>query len=107
MSSSVSSERAFSQGGITISKRRNRLKGDLVEALQCVKCAIRQDLLFQAPAPSSILEVEVSEDGEDDEDGGDDGEMSESVEKSWDGLLIDDEDEDSELLGMDADIDSD
>ena len=40
MSSSVSSERAFSQGGITISKWRNRLKGDIVEMLQCVKCAI-------------------------------------------------------------------
>jgi hypothetical protein len=64
-------------------------------------------VLFQAPAPSSILEVEVSEDGEDDENGGDNGEMSESVEKSWDGLLIDDEDEDSKLLGMDTDIDSD
>ncbi|KIK31598.1 hypothetical protein CY34DRAFT_39380, partial [Suillus luteus UH-Slu-Lm8-n1] len=34
MTSSVSSERAFSQGGITISKRWNRLKGDIVEALQ-------------------------------------------------------------------------
>jgi len=40
MSSSVSSERAFSQGGITISKRRSCLKGDIVEALQCIKCAI-------------------------------------------------------------------
>ncbi|KIK33711.1 hypothetical protein CY34DRAFT_32916, partial [Suillus luteus UH-Slu-Lm8-n1] len=37
MAASVSSEQAFSQGGITISKRRNRLKGDIVEALQCVK----------------------------------------------------------------------
>jgi hypothetical protein len=33
MSSSVSSERAFSSAGITISKRRNRLKPDIVEAL--------------------------------------------------------------------------
>jgi hypothetical protein len=40
MASSVSSERAFSQGGITISKRRSSLKGDIVEALQCIKCAI-------------------------------------------------------------------
>ncbi|KIK33277.1 hypothetical protein CY34DRAFT_57066, partial [Suillus luteus UH-Slu-Lm8-n1] len=37
MSSSVSSERAFSQVGITVTKRRNRLKGDIVEALQIVK----------------------------------------------------------------------
>ena len=34
MSSSISSERTFFQGGMTISKQRNRLKGDLVEALQ-------------------------------------------------------------------------
>lgn len=102
MSSSVSSERAFSQGGITISKRRNQLKGDLVEALQCVKCAIRHDLLFQAPAPSSILEAEVSEDGEDDKDGDNDGE---TAERGWDNLLIDDDDD--KLLGMDTDIDSD
>ncbi|KAJ7315399.1 ribonuclease H-like domain-containing protein, partial [Mycena albidolilacea] len=33
MASSVSSERAFSSAGITISKCRNRLKGEIVEAL--------------------------------------------------------------------------
>ena len=60
MSSSVSSERAFSQGGITIRKRWNRLKGDIVGALQCVKCAIRHDLLFREPGPSSIFEAEVT-----------------------------------------------
>ncbi|KIJ32661.1 hypothetical protein M422DRAFT_101438, partial [Sphaerobolus stellatus SS14] len=37
MASSVSSERAFSAAGITISKRRNRLNGDIVEALQTLK----------------------------------------------------------------------
>ena len=47
MASSVSSERAFSSAGITISKRRNRLKGDIVEALHSLKCAIREDLLFR------------------------------------------------------------
>ena len=57
MSSSVSSEHAFSQGGLTISKCRNCLKGDIVEALQCIKCAIRHDLLFRELAPSSILEA--------------------------------------------------
>ena len=40
MSSSVSSKHAFSQGGITISKCCNGLKSDIVEALQCIKCAI-------------------------------------------------------------------
>lgn len=113
MSSSVSSERAFSQGGITISKRRNRLKGDLVEALQCVKCAIRHDLLFRTPAPSSILEAEVGEDTQDsrDDDESDDGE---NVEKGWDLMLIDDDDDDDEFEGLQnvqietqADVDSD
>ncbi|KJA12796.1 hypothetical protein HYPSUDRAFT_113732, partial [Hypholoma sublateritium FD-334 SS-4] len=37
MGSSVSSERAFSAAGITISKRRNRLKADIVEALEFMK----------------------------------------------------------------------
>ena len=37
MASSVSSERAFSAAGITISKRRNRLNGDIAEAVQCLK----------------------------------------------------------------------
>jgi hypothetical protein len=50
MSPSVSSERACSSAGITISKRRNRLKGDIVEALQFLKCVIRRDLLFRKEA---------------------------------------------------------
>lgn len=49
MASSVSSERAFFSAGITISKCRNRLKGDIVEALQFLKCFIRRDFLFRIP----------------------------------------------------------
>ncbi|KDQ61786.1 hypothetical protein JAAARDRAFT_104957, partial [Jaapia argillacea MUCL 33604] len=37
MATSVSSERAFSSASITITKRRNRLKGGIVEALQALK----------------------------------------------------------------------
>ena len=47
MASSVSSESAFSAAGITISKRQNRLEGDIVEALQCLKSFIHQDLIFR------------------------------------------------------------
>jgi hypothetical protein len=47
MASSVSSERAFSSAGITISKRRNRLKKDIVEALQCLKCMYHNNLIFR------------------------------------------------------------
>ena len=64
MASSVSSECAFSQGGITVTKRRNQLKGHIVEALQCVKCAIRHDLLYWEPGPSSILEADINDDGQ-------------------------------------------
>ena len=56
--SSVSSERAFSAGGITISKRRNRLKGDIVEALQVLKSLIRGEDMFRAPAVSTVEEDE-------------------------------------------------
>jgi hypothetical protein len=47
MASSVSSERAFSSAGITISKCRNRLKPDIIEALQFLKCMYRHELLFR------------------------------------------------------------
>jgi hAT family C-terminal dimerisation region len=97
MSSSVSSEHAFSQGGITISKRHSCLKGDIVEALQCIKCAIRHDLLFQVPALSLTLELEEhDEEPELDVTGGDlrEPEDESDVEGvSWDELLIEDEDE--------------
>jgi hypothetical protein len=59
MGSSVSSERAFSSAGITISKRRNRLKGDVVEALQFIKSLLRKELIYREPQPSSILEQEL------------------------------------------------
>lgn len=52
MVSSVSlSEWAFSQGVITISKHCNHLKEDVIEALQCIKCAICHDLLFREAGP--------------------------------------------------------
>jgi hypothetical protein len=93
MSLSVSSERVFSQGGITISKRRNCLKADIVEALQCIKCAIRHELLFREPAPSSVLETEEDSDGEP-EGGKESGEFDEDSdveELSCDGLVVDEE----------------
>ena len=47
MASSVSSERAFSSASITITKRHNRLDGDIVEALQFLKSMIHQDLMVR------------------------------------------------------------
>ncbi|TFY77607.1 hypothetical protein EWM64_g6405 [Hericium alpestre] len=63
MAASVSSESAFSQAGITISKRRSRLKADIVEALQFLKCLLRCELFFRC-APSSIDEVGTVDVGE-------------------------------------------
>lgn len=94
MASSVSSERAFSQGGITITKRRNRLKGEIVEALQCLKYGIRHDLIFRDPPPLSILEAEIV--GEDED--GDDDDWEDVDEESWDSMLLDE--------GGDADVGS-
>ena len=62
MASSVSSERAFSSAGIMISKRRNRLKGDIVEALQCLKCLYHHDLIFREVIDSSVIEKELDSD---------------------------------------------
>ena len=64
-----------------------------MEVLQCIKCAMRHDLLFREPAPSSILEVEESSDELDDV--GEPEEESDVEEFSWDGLLIEDEDEEA------------
>jgi hypothetical protein len=62
MASSVSSERAFSSAGITISKRRNCLKGDIVEALQCLKCMIHKNLIFRFDPTISIVDEIAEED---------------------------------------------
>jgi hypothetical protein len=97
MASSVSSERAFSSAGVTISKRRNRLKGDIVEALQCVKCSLRHDLIFREPAPSSAVEMEFESD-EVDGDGDGVSVLSEGDISSWDLLLDDDEDDDDIVI---------
>ncbi|KAF8532674.1 hypothetical protein JB92DRAFT_3138242 [Gautieria morchelliformis] len=45
--------------GITITKRRNRLKGDVVEALQVVKCGLKTKLILRDSAPSSSYELEL------------------------------------------------
>ncbi len=43
MALSVSSERVFSGGGLTITKLRNCLHGDVVKALQLLKYALHND----------------------------------------------------------------
>jgi hAT family C-terminal dimerisation region len=84
MASSVSSECAFSSAGITISKRRNRLKPDIIEALQFLKCMYRRELLFREE-PSTVLEVEEY----DDPQGAGDGNLHDAEQVGWDGLVDD------------------
>ncbi|PCH36864.1 hypothetical protein WOLCODRAFT_83227 [Wolfiporia cocos MD-104 SS10] len=90
MTSSVLSDRAFSSTGITISKQRNRLKADVVEALQFLKCAICCDLLFRE-SPSLLTEADVVDETY---------EPSQSFETPWDDLIEDISDgDDAEILG--------
>jgi hypothetical protein len=98
MASSVSSERAFSSARITITKCRNRLKPDVVEALQCLKFMIRRDLFFRFN-PSIAADEMQQEDAtlELDLEAGD------SEGKSWDEMwIVDDDDntDDEAVLGF-------
>ena len=96
MASSVSSERAFSSAGITISKRRNRLKGDLVEALQCMKCIYHNGLLFREVKVSSDIEKELDSVEVIDMDMDSDEVLLEADGFSWDSIIVDDDDDDDE-----------
>jgi hAT family C-terminal dimerisation region len=88
MASSVSSERAFSSAGLTISKRRNRLQGDIVEALQCLKCMYHNDLIFREVVVATEEEVDLEE--MDLELVADASVVEEGF--TWDQLLADDDD---------------
>ena len=87
MASSVSSERTFLSAGITISKQRNQLKADIVEALQFLKCLFRRNLIF-CEFESSATAVD---DGKEDQN---DSNHEDSSLPGWDEIL-DDNDSDS------------
>ena len=78
---SASSERAFSSAGITITKHRNRLKPDIVEALQFLKCLYHHNLLFREEA-SAQSEMEEAEDLEE-------VVLDNGEEIGWDGMVED------------------
>jgi len=61
MALSVSSKRAFSSAGITISKRRNWLKGNIIEALECIKCLLYHDLIFCSTVILNQVEKELED----------------------------------------------
>jgi hypothetical protein len=78
MASSVSSERTFSSAGITLSKRRNRLQADIVEALQFMKCIFQRDLIFREVHTVEEEEVVLDSDLCD----------TDGAEISWEELLV-------------------
>ncbi|EJD50306.1 hypothetical protein AURDEDRAFT_58562 [Auricularia subglabra TFB-10046 SS5] len=90
MGSSVSSERAFSGGGLVVTGQRGSLKGDIVEALQCIKCALRNDLLIHPSPPSSVLEEQLVVE---DSDAEDDADQRAGIE--WEIEIIDSETDDA------------
>lgn len=85
MASSVSSERAFSSAGITLSKRRNRLQADIVEALQFLKCLFHHDLIFREVRTVADEEILLDEGLEESNDGG----CEKDDELSWEDIWID------------------
>lgn len=97
MASSVLSESTFSAAGITISKCQNHLEGDIIEALQCLKSLIHQDLLFCDVV--SAMQDEEDLDLADQDPANDEADMSKVVHDgedwSWDRLVegLDDEEE--------------
>lgn len=98
MASSVSSERAFSSAGITISKRRNRLKGDIVEALQCLKCMYHSKLIFRDIALVSQMEKEMEEMEYFEYEKAAVDVCEEAQEFSWDELVVDDVNDDEDVV---------
>ncbi|KIK73376.1 hypothetical protein PAXRUDRAFT_20925 [Paxillus rubicundulus Ve08.2h10] len=89
MSSSII-EHAFSAAALTITKRHNRLKGDVVEAIQVLHMLYNHSLMFHEPAPSSALELAFEEEKE-----GIVAESTEAEELSWMLELSDDSDVDA------------
>jgi len=95
MATSVSSKHAFSAAGITISNWHNQLGGDVVEALQFLKCFFWCDLLFhEADNPSITSETQL--------DGWITLEDSNGAEDGWDGL-VEDINAGIEVLDMEGD----
>lgn len=103
MAASVSSERAFSAAGITIDKRRNRLNADIVEALQCLKSLLYQQLLFPELPSSLVEEGNLAAGADADEDYQASGHLIDGsqVTTSWDAELLEGSSdvEDAELPG--------
>ncbi|KAG2123957.1 hypothetical protein BD769DRAFT_1669788 [Suillus cothurnatus] len=63
------------------------MPGDIVEALQCIKCALHHDLLFCEPGPSSSTE-EALENSDIEMDANEKlSDVKDGDEEGWDALL--------------------
>ena len=104
MASSVASEQAFSSTGITITKHRNCLDGDIVEALQCLKSLNSQDLT--STVFSDIAKEEKFLDDADQQPANQEGTVLEAVnnDEDWtlEGVAKDIVDDDN--IGDDANV---
>ncbi|KAG2108121.1 hypothetical protein BD769DRAFT_1675381 [Suillus cothurnatus] len=73
--------------------------GDIIEALQYIKCALCHDVLFRDPGPSSSTE-EALKDLDTESDTNDSEKLSDAEDEGWDALLEGDED----LIESDSDF---
>ena len=72
-----------------ISKRQNRLKADIIEALQFLKCLIHRDLMYHTD-PSASPDNDLDHD--EDEDILTYGDVP-NTEQGWDELWLEDDDD--------------
>jgi hypothetical protein len=67
------------------------IKGDIVEALQSLKCSLHNDLLFHEAGPSSLVEEEFNDsDTEADTILEKEGDVADDK-QGWDTFILDDE----------------
>jgi hypothetical protein len=92
MASSISSERTFSSAGITISKCCSHLKGDIVKALQCLKCMLQHELISREPEPCSTLETGLDDKEELQRDN--------DADPAWDEIFLADDEADDIETGL-------
>ena len=92
---SVSSKCAFSSAGITISKQRNCLGVDVVEALQFLKCWFQRELIF-CDDPSVAAEYECKREHE--------SQSTDGEKTGWNSHILGDEED---ICGDDPEPDGD
>ena len=81
-----------------VSKRRNRLKGDIVKALQCLKCMYHEDLIFRAVVTNREVQDEMENTEYFEQSETTDEICEEAKTFTWDSLIEDDEDEDNDVI---------